>query len=41
MSATFGKLFEYTVLNKMNIELSDHQFQNIYVHGQRHVPQSF
>ena len=26
VSATFGKLFEYTVLNKMNIVQSDHQF---------------
>ena len=26
MSATFGKLFEYTVLNEMNIEQPDHQF---------------
>ena len=26
MSATFGKLFEYTILNKMNIVQSGHQF---------------
>ena len=27
VSATFGKLFEYTVLNKLNIEQSGHQFR--------------
>ena len=26
VSATFGKLFEYSVLNKMKIEQSEHQF---------------